>query len=257
MSTWIHELPIGWMAMLVFGATYAVAAALHGIAQRLARSERGRAARAITPALLSPLGITFGLLVVFTAGQVWGDADRARSAVNQEASALRTAVLLAGTFPDASAQRLRSLVAKHIEEARTVEWPAMAQGQATLTTIPGALAEALQVTVGLEPSGPGQVVAQREILTALTNALEARRTRILVSRAQVNGIKWSGIILQALCSLAAIALVHADNRSASAVAMGLFGTAAAVCVMLLLSHDAPFTGSISVSPAPLLEVRPN
>lgn len=257
MSTWIHELPIGWMAVLVFGGTYAAAAASCALAQYLGRTERGRAARAISPALLSPLGITFGLLVIFTASQVWGDVDRARAAVNHEASALRTVVLLAGAFPDEPARRLRTLVAKHIDDARTAEWPAMAEGQATLTPIPGALAEALEVTVGLEASGPGQVVAQREIVTALTSALEARRQRILASHAQVNGIKWSGIILQALCTLAAIALVHADNRPAATMALGLFATAAAVCMLLLLSHDAPFTGRISISPAPLVEVRPD
>lgn len=257
MSIWIHELPVWWMAVLVFGATYAAAAVLCAIAQLLGRTERGRAARAISPALLSPLGITFGLLVVFTASQVWGDVDRARAAVNHEASALRTAVLLAGTFPETPARRLRALVAKHIDDARTVEWPAMARGEASLTPVPGALAEALEVTVELEPTGPGQVVAQREIVTSLTNALEGRRLRILASHAQVNGIKWCGIILQALCTLAAIALVHADNRPAATAALGLFATAAAVCILLLLSHDAPFTGRVSISPAPLLEVRPN
>jgi hypothetical protein len=257
MSNWIHELPIWWMAVLVFGATYAAAGALCVIVRLLGRTERGRAARAITPALLSPLGITFGLLVVFTAGQVWGDVDRARAAVNHEASELRTVVLLAGTFPETPARQIRALVAKHIDDARTVEWPAMAEGVASLTPVPSALAEALEVTVRLEPNGPGQIVAQREILTALTNALDARRLRILASHARVNGVKWSGIILQALCSLAAIALVHAENRSAATAALGLFATAAAVCILLLLSHDAPFTGRVSITSAPLLEVRPN
>ena len=37
---------------------------------------------------------------------------------------------------------------------------------------------------------------------------------------------------------------------------GLFATASAVCILLLLSHDAPFTGRVSVSVNPLLEVRP-
>jgi len=223
----------------------------------LGRTERGRAAWRISPGLLSPLGVTFGLLVVFTAAQVWSDVDRANAAINQEASALRTAVLLARAFPDAPAARLRTLIARHIDEVRTVEWPAMASGRATLTAVPTALAEALATAVSLEPASAGQVVAQRELVSALTGALDARRQRMLASRAQVDGIKWVGIVLQALCTLAAIALVHESNPPAAAMGLGLFATATAVCILLLLSHDQPFASRISVSPAPLVEVRPD
>ena len=257
MSAWLHALPLGWMAMLVFSATYAASAALYGLARALGRSEAGRRAHAMTSALLSPLGVVFGLLVVFTGAQVWGDVDRARSAVYQEANALRTAVVLAGAFPDSSAARLRTLVARQIDQEATVEWPAMAHGEAALTAIPAALGEALVLAGALVPTRPGQVEAQREIVGALTIALDARRLRILASHAHVNGLKWAGILLQALCTLAAIALVHADNRPAATAGLGLFGTAAAICLLLLLAHDEPFTGDYSVRPTPLLEVRPH
>jgi Protein of unknown function (DUF4239) len=257
MSAWIHSLPVGWMAVLVFGATYVAAAALYAVARVLQRTELGRKARAVSPGLLSPLGVTFGLLVVFTGAQVWGDVDRASAAVNREANALRTVVLLAAVFPDSSATRLRTLVARQIDEETTVEWPAMARDRETLRAIPAALAEALIVAAALEPSRPGQVAIQRELVAALTTALDARRLRILASHAKVNGLKWSGIILQALCTLALIALVHADNRPAAAAGMGAFATAVAICILLLLAHDEPFTGYYSVPPTPLLEVRPN
>jgi hypothetical protein len=52
-------------------------------------------------------------------------------------------------------------------------------------------------------------------------------------------------------------MVHSDNRAAARIAMGLFATASAVCIFLLVAHDRPFTGELSVSPAPLLNVRPD
>ena len=54
-----------------------------------------------------------------------------------------------------------------------------------------------------------------------------------------------------------IAMVHSDNRAAARIAMGLFGTASAVCIFLLVAHDRPFTGALSVSPTPLVNVRPD
>jgi hypothetical protein len=40
------------------------------------------------------------------------------------------------------------------------------------------------------------------------------------------------------------------------IAMGLFATGVAVSVLLIASHDRPFTGEISVGPDPLLQVLP-
>ena len=100
------------------------------------------------------------------------------------------------------------------------------------------------------------MAAQREIVTALENALDARRQRILVSRSEVNWVKWTALIIQAICTLTAIAMVHSDNRVTAGLAMGLFSTAVAVCILLLAAHDRPFTGQLSVRPSVLLQVQP-
>ncbi|TGR95014.1 hypothetical protein EN852_037400, partial [Mesorhizobium sp. M2E.F.Ca.ET.209.01.1.1] len=64
------------------------------------------------------------------------------------------------------------------------------------------------------------------------------------------------LVLQAFCALLAIAVVHSENRMASAIALGSFATGVAASVLLILAHDRPFTGEIAVSPQPLLQVMP-
>jgi hypothetical protein len=56
--------------------------------------------------------------------------------------------------------------------------------------------------------------------------------------------------------LRAICDRHCDNRLVSVVTMGLFATGVAMFVLLIASHDRPFTGRISVSTEPLLQVIP-
>jgi hypothetical protein len=51
-------------------------------------------------------------------------------------------------------------------------------------------------------------------------------------------------------------MVHSDNRLSTALAVGLFATAAAVCIVLIIAYDRPFTGEISVRPEILLQVAP-
>jgi hypothetical protein len=257
MSDWLHNLPVVWMALVVFGFTYLVTAAIHVVVRVLAVGERARSFKAVSPGMLPPLGIIFGLLVGFTAAQVWSDNDRASAAVDREASALRSVVILAAAFPGEPETRLLTLVSSYIAEAAAQEWPMMSHGTITLQIVPHALAEALQQTLALESTGPGQQIAQREITAALGSAMDARRQRIRISQSQVNWVKWSSLYLQAACTLVAIAMVHSDNRLASAITMGLFATGVAASALLIAAYDRPFIGDISVGPGPLLQVIPS
>ena len=253
MSDWLHSLPVAWMALLVFGVTYLLAAAIYAVVAVLSVGERARSFKAISPGLLPPLGIIFGLFVAFTAAQVWTDNEKARTEIDREASALRSVVILATSLPRESELRLRELVRSYIAQVATQEWPMMAQGTANLRAIPGVLVEALQATLAVMPNSDGQKTAQREIVSALETALDARRQRILISQSQVNLVKWSLLFMQALV---AIAMVHSDNGLASIIAMGIFATGVAASMLLILAHDRPFTGEISIKPDPLLQVMP-
>jgi hypothetical protein len=257
MNDWLHDLPIAWMTLLVFGFTYVVVAAIYALVNVLAVGERARSFKAVSPGLLSPLGIIFALFVAFTASQVWTDSEKAKAEIDREASALRNVIILATAFPREAEEQLRGLIQRYIADAATQEWSMMAHRTATLRAIPGVLAEALQATLALMPSSEGQKTAQREIATALETALDARRHRILISQSQVNLLKWLCLLLQAICALVAIAIVHSDNRLASIIALGIFATGIAASMLLILAHDRPFTGEISIRPDPLLQVMPN
>jgi multisubunit Na+/H+ antiporter MnhB subunit len=241
MNDWLHNLPIVWMTLLVFGLTALVIAAIYVLVTVLSVGERARSFKAVSPGMLPPLGILVALFIAFTAAQVWTDNDRAHSVVDREASALRTVVILAATFPGEPEAHLRSQIRSYIADA---------------VAIPYSLAGALQLTLSLTPNSQGQQTAQREITTALENALDARRQRIIISQSEVNWIKWSCLCLQAVCALLAIAMVHSDNRLTSAITMGLFGFGVAASLLLILAHDRPFSGEISVGPNPLLQVMP-
>ena len=89
MSEWFNNLPVGWMAIVVFVATYLITGMIYWFVITLAAGERARAMKAISPGMLPPLGIIFGLFVAFIASQVWNNFDRANTVVDREASALR------------------------------------------------------------------------------------------------------------------------------------------------------------------------
>src|SRR5262245_21777744 len=242
------------MALIVFVATFLIAGGVYLVVTRLAETEWARAFKAVSPGLLPVLGILFALLVGFIAVEVWNDFDKAKTAVTTEASALRAVVLLAGTFPEEQRTRIYTLINRHIEEAVNKEWPRMAQQRETLSTLPTHLIEALNNTLDLKGADESQRAAQPEMIRALRTALEARRQRIVISQSSVGAVKWAGILLQALCTLVAIAMVHSDNRRACALTLILFATGVALSVLLIAAYSRPFTGEISVTPELLKQV---
>jgi len=256
MSDWLHNLPVGWMAVVVLGGTYLIAAAIFVGVSVLAKGERQRAFKAVSPGLLSPLGVLFGLLVAFTAAQVWSDNDQANAAVNREASALRAALILGDTLPAESAAYLRTQIRRYTAEVTTEEWPQMAAGTATLGTgahhLAGALVSIMKASA--TDTGPQPTTASLTgIITSLQTVLDARRQRILISQRSVGLSKWCCILIQAVGTLFAIALVHSDNRLAAILAMGIFATGVGASVLLISAYDRPFTGHFAVPPEPLLQ----
>jgi Protein of unknown function (DUF4239) len=256
MNDWLHNLPVVWLTVLIFCITYLVALGIFAVVTILTTGERARGFRAISPGVLPPLGILFGLFVAFTAVEVWNANDRAGAAIDREASALRTVLILAVCFPQQPQAHLHTLIRGHIEEATAREWPSMAHRTATLRIIPGHLAEALRFTLTLTPSSAGQRIAQNEMVVALESALDARRQRILISQSHVGLVKWLCILVQAICLLLAVALVHSDNQLAALIMLAIFSTGAAACVLLIASYDRPFIGQLAIGPEPLLQVMP-
>ena len=254
MSDWLLNLPVLWMAAVVFAATYLLTAVVYWVVTRLAVNDRARAFKAVSPGMLPPLGILFALLIGFIAVEVWNNYDKAKVAVATEASALRAVVLLAGTFPEEHKTRIHALIDRHIEMAVNEGWPAMARHRATLSTLPTALIEELHETLALKPADDSQRIAQSEMLRALEKALDARRQRIVISKSSVGRVKWAGILLQGICTLIAIAMVHSDNRLACAIAMTLFATGMALSLLLIGAYSRPFVGEISVRPDLLKQV---
>jgi Protein of unknown function (DUF4239) len=254
MGDWLLNLPLSAMALLVFVAVSLVAAAVYLVVIGLAVDARGRAFKALSPGMLPPLGIIFGLLVGFVAVQAWNDFDRAKLAVATEASALRGIVILAESVPAEQRGALRRLVNRHIEQAVTHEWGFMAQRRLTMETMPTDLIEALKVALALQPADETQRMVQREIINDVHRALEARRQRIVVSQSSVSVVKWAAILLQGLCALVAIAMVHSDNRLTCAIALAIFAMGITVSVLLIAAYSRPFTGEISVGPQLLQQV---
>jgi hypothetical protein len=113
MPDWLYHLPVVWMALVVCAGTAIVAAVVYAAAAGLAARGFAPMLKAISPVMLTPLAVLFGLIVAFICSQVWSDAQRASAAVAREASALHAVVLVAANLSAETAARARALVRRH------------------------------------------------------------------------------------------------------------------------------------------------
>jgi hypothetical protein len=254
---WLHSLSIIPLLLVVCGATALVTVAIYFIVTRLAAAGHRETLTAISPGLLPPLALVFGLLTGFLAAGVWSNSSNAQQAVDTEASSLRTVDLLDRDFPATDQQRMDLLIRAYIQQAVTHEWPAMAHAHVTLVAAPPQMATALQVALALPADDPGRVVAQREIVNSLNAALDARRQRIIISQSSVNTAKWAGMIALGFLTLIGIACVHAANRLTLGIAMTLWAFAIVVSLLMIGVQDRPFAGPYRVQPTPLIQVEPH
>jgi hypothetical protein len=256
MVDWIPNLPVVLIALMAFVGMALLTLAIYALVIRLADSERAEALQALSPGMLPPMGILFALIVGFLAVGVWGDVDRAEEVVSDEASALRSVVILSDDLPPDVRARMRAHIRRQIESAVNDEWPAMREQRATLSAIPAPLADALHLALRLEPQGESKAEAQRELVTSIQDALAARRQRIFLSQSGINAVKWLGLLSLAALTLCAIGLVHSGNRTTTRLAMGLFAVSVTVVITMLAAENQPFAGQLGIDPDLLEQVFP-
>jgi hypothetical protein len=252
---WLAHAPLPVVAAFVFLALYLAAALVLTVLYVARRRGRADALGPLSPGLLAPMGLIFGLLVGFLVADVWADRGDASAAVSQEASALRDVDLLMAAFP-AERPHVQLLLREQIDRYVTVEWAEMTDGSATLTAAPTGLVAIQDLALGLPVQTEGQRVAQDRVVDYVDRALDARRTRLVLSTSAIDPLRLVALYLVAVVTLAAMGCVQADRLPRAAVAMGLLATAMALAMTLLCAQAAPFAGYFAIQPDLLLEVRP-
>ena len=258
MVLWIESQSTSIIALIVFSAAYLSAALIFFVATLLSRRPIASELQPVTPSLLSPLGTTLGIFIAFLAVRVWTNLDRAQEYIGREVGELREVVMLSNSLPGEVRTRVREAIGKHLDAVAAEEWPAMAEGGVNLRSFPPHLEEAMGALLSFAPVGPSQQLAQSQALIAVENAVEFRSNRLGVSRTEIAPVQWTVIVVLSGAILVTIAAIHINARLAMAVAMLVFSTAFAICLLLLMVYDRPFgLGGSTLQPTTYREAMPD
>lgn len=254
MIYWIEAQSTYTITALVFVCCYAVVAVIFCGAAMLSRRPVGDELKTISPVTLTPLAVILGLVIAILAARVWDNASQAGVYVVQEAGSLSKAAVFADALPREVRGKFRDAVKRHVAFIEKEDWPAMASRKADPHR-ESALHEGVGELLAYTPAAVNELMAQRQVIEAIEQALDARRNRIRISMVEIAPIQWSVIILLAVMILVTTALIHIGRPAAMATTLFIFASAVGACLVLLLVYDQPFgPGGLTTTPQTYREI---
>ncbi len=252
---WIHSLPLPTMfalnlALCLVGSI-AILLVVRVVLRVLGYGE-GR------PLVLKDAAVTttsamFALMMAFSAAGIWQESQQAHIAVQREANALENLYGLAEGFPQELKERTRAGVRAYAKQVLEGDWPAMLRREPFIAVIYDqseniliSLLEAISREAGLR-----SLPAATPAIGQIVEVRSARLQRITLATQGVTNAQWLAMILIAVTAMAALAMIHNHELVSQLLAVGLYTLAASAAFFVVMAHDRPFVGRISVSSQPI------
>lgn len=207
--------------------------------------------------LVTVTSIMFALMLSFSAAGIWNDWVQARTAVQREALALENVLALADGLSPERAAKVRASVVAYARGAAEQEWPAMAEQvdmDDPLYTVSDRTLVGLIAELSHETANPSSATTAMMLLPQVFEARAARLSRLTLASAGLSGVQWFSLVALMAGTLVAVGLVYNSHAGIQVVAMNLCALAGAAAFYVILAHDRPFVGVVSVSPRPLLQL---
>lgn len=249
MSILFHQWPLAAMFLAVLALSLAVCWLLIGLV-RFAIPRLGYRLDQPLPirdSIINACGALFALIVAFSAVGIWNDAVSARTAVQREADAVETALTLSVVLPEETRAELTNGLQAYLRTVVTIDWGAMALSMPINHTIfelsERHLLDAIHLVSRLNTAA-----AYSPLLNQLLEIRHARLARLAASAAGVTWAQWFAMWLISTTTLLAIIVCNSHAFRMQIAAAHLYVLVVSAAYFVILAHDRPFVGRISIQP---------
>lgn len=258
----LHQLSLPVMFATVLGFCLVITWIVIGLV-RFTIAKVGYAADEALPIRESIVGVCatiFGLMVAFSAAGLWADSLAARSAVQQEADAVENVLVLSSGLPADLQTSVRDGLKAYVVEVISGDWPAMANGEHIESPVFDRSGNILINTIGLVSRQNGtsvQPAAYQPLVNQLLAVRHARLLRLSASNTGMSWAQWIAIWIISTTTVTAIAICNNHVPRMQILATHIFVVVVTAAYFVILAHDRPFMGQISVKPTAFLAVNTN
>lgn len=252
-----HQLPLAAMFLAVLALSVAVCWLLIGLV-RFAIARLGHRLDQPLPirdSIINTCGALFALIVAFSAVGIWNDAVSARTAVQREADAVETALALSVVLPDETRSELTGGLQAYLRDVVAIDWPAMARSMPLTDPVFDQSEKHLLGAIHLV-SRQNAAAANVPLLNQLLEIRHARLARLTASVAGITWAQWFAMWLISTTTLLSIIICNSHAFRMQIVAAHLYVLVVSAAYFVILAHDRPFVGRISIQPTAFQQVMP-
>ena len=250
----IHDHPIWLSGALVVALAVLLSWAGLFVASRIWPHEIRVNHNDVAGFLIAIVGVVYAVLLAFIAVAVWQNYDAVNTAVDREASLVSNLYRDAVALPAETRGQLRADLDQYLTTVIETEWPVQRAGHAKkrgwrpLNHFHGVLAKA-------ETDKPHGGIVLAEMLRALNNLYDARRTRLLSGQGGLNGFIWSILIIGGAIVVGFSYFFGVRSLRVHFAMTGMLAASLALVFVLMLALDKPFRGSLGIDPTPFIDVQ--
>jgi hypothetical protein len=245
---------LGLPVFVVFASLFAVylgaAALMVWLSFRSPLSAHIQGYKGVVAPFFSSTAVIFGLLIAFLSNDIWDRNQQAERIVFTESDTL-VALYSLSAASGADNPNLRAAIRGYVSAVVDDEWPRLANQERSARA--DAALNALLHEVAL-PANAKDFGVQRTMLDMVLRVRSAHEDRIALANDRTVISKWAAVLLLALLSQVAIAVVHLDKPRPQIAALAIFTVASVLLLGLLAIHEAPFEPPVFVPPGPIIEV---
>lgn len=263
--SWLFTLSTPALLAVCFGSLGVVSAAASAGSASVARLWPARPGATVIGTLLTGLLVPTAVIIGFISSDIWTQNARAEAAVEREGIAAAEAQRILDALPARLATPVQTALLVYVHSAIQDEWPAMAHRTSSPNTgrAFAQLREALWVSRQESAQAPRttsatladvrridapQHIAHEldELEKRLDTIDNARATRLQLAKRQLSGVKLAAMAWLLFTNAFVIAELHRSATRERRIALTLFTAGFGMIFFLLVLHDRPFAGSVTI-----------
>jgi hypothetical protein len=195
------------------------------------------------------VGVFYGVLLAFVVVSVWEQYQGTETAVRNEAKAIVDLYHVTAALPFEASTEIRPRLFTYTDHVRKYEWRTMSRGRPSEDAAKD-LADLSSAIFQLEPQGNRQLMLYQAALRLLGVITDNRNERLDSADGSMSGLLWFVLIVGAGVTLGYPAFFGASNLEAQTLMTAALAALVALSLLLAVTFDYPFTGSIRISPQP-------
>jgi len=247
------KVPMLLIALLIIGGTVLFSVLGLLIVRRFVPQSKLKAHHDVADPLLGALGAIYAVLMAFVVVTVWQNFEKSASNVQLESNYLADIYRDAeGLSPDFR-EKVSVLLREYRNAVVNDEWKTMQRGEMS-TKVESLMRQIWSAYTNYEPKNKTQEAFFNESVSKLNSFRELRRQRIMDSRTGINSLLWFVLFTGAFSIICFTFLFGVENLNAQIIMVVLLSVTISLILFTILELDYPFTGTISISPAPFEHV---